>query len=966
MHPATVRHIEALSALLSMHRGIVDFIVTQVRGNVARGAAGLLDKPADTLLTADVIYEHFRDRIREDARFAEFDGVVRRDIRRAIDELFGDEPDRVLARRACDLLILNEFTLEAGPRTVADLVGELAAIVSETAPEANEQYLAEVLLEPLARASLFMRVVPAARAGDRAFRITLERDRRGLFEKELTRVLDGVAADDARIVPALMERVSCALPLAEVLRGVAPEVVVQWRGTARRGALMAAEAVKAGEAAHAFETQGFDFLILVAQPGFATAGEPYPAKALVWLPAWHDDERATLRRYFGITRLCEAPRGELETAVIEEARATADAEKGRIAKLLERGYHNGFFMCGATRLAPGARHGAAGVLEKLVETPVLEVLKKAHPRFLEVAPNVEFISRRTLAPLIDAIVSPGRIGMAAARKNNTRMMIEDVLMPMGLARIAGAAFVMQLDPVKSALVRETMAFIGGGTMRVDALMKHLREGAWGLSLELYELLIAALVRGGLAELRRGGRKIPVAVVGLKEVAGAEEIQAGEILSPALRDALFKDPFLAEGLDAETFSLASQRAVWEKLLAYRQRFLDTAEEVGAALATISEFPALDSFDFERVRRTLDHVLLALEVVKPSHGSSQGLAAYLTAPPTDLAGLAHDIESARLFAVEGADRVVRIADYLREVPQEHMPAEVRDAFDRVHGLCRDLTDVVFSRRIDELAQVFDVFRERYGAWYVEEHRRAFARERFAMIEEVRNTPAYRTLRLVDRIGGIHLVESASAVERRIEGNLAKRCARTASAELRLKSRCPCGFSPGEAVVIDDAASLMASVRAGIEEALCALMDGAVREKLIARVGALKDIEPNDAACLGGFLHSLRSSMTCERFVATLTPELARLIDDALHRKVKVIPRCVKSLTDKLSGRRLPQARIREMFDEWLGDVRGDDVLVDMGAGDAPPADTIDAQLAGWIQDHGFDDAGGDRFLCDRRGP
>jgi len=61
LHPVTLELLEEVRDRFSQARGIIDFVLTQLLGNEARGIAPFLDKPWGHLLTPDTIVDHFAD-----------------------------------------------------------------------------------------------------------------------------------------------------------------------------------------------------------------------------------------------------------------------------------------------------------------------------------------------------------------------------------------------------------------------------------------------------------------------------------------------------------------------------------------------------------------------------------------------------------------------------------------------------------------------------------------------------------------------------------------------------------------------------------------------------------------------------------------------------------------------------------------------------------------------------------------
>ena len=953
VHPATIRYLEGLKALLSAHRGVVDFIVSQVRGDAKRGILALTDGPAERLVTVDMIYEHFKDRIREDGRFAEFDSLVRRDLHSAAKRLFTDEGDRLLAQRVCDVLILNELAELEKPKSVCELATILLSVATEVSASANEQYLADVILGPLLKESPFLRLTPDQNAGKRIFRVSLERDSKGLLQKEVERVLASIQNSDAGAVRTVFCDISSEVPTREALAGTAQEAVVPWRGTQRRGAVLWAESVSFAEVEQRINDRDNDFAIVLCPPDFKLpADEPVPERAVYWIPEFSKDELSAMRRYYAVKMLAED--AGAERTVREDAAREAEDKQKAMASMIEAGFKRGKFVREGhieERAVPAGH--ASGFIERLAARPVIEMLKGIHPKFLEVAPEVEFISRRTLAPLIEAIIIPGKITMAAARKNNSRTMIEGALIPMGLAAVSASSFVMQTDPAGSQLVKDTLTSVDKSE-KMSELVRYLRRGEYGLSFELLELLVISLVHAGVIEIKKGGRRIPSGIVNFSHVAEAEEVCTGELLPAELKERLFTDDYLTRGLDQGAFSLAAQREAWERLLSARDRLKQHSAETVPAIIAVSKFPVFDGFDFNKARGFIERGLEAVAGVVESKGAAKGLAQYLSAERPGLGEILKMAEAVSVFAASDSERLVRIADYLRDMPFElKLPQVVQQALSDLQNLLASLTDIVLQGKTAEVFLAFDRFLELYTAWYAEGHRTEFAGGRFESIRRLRGSKGLQALSLASGIGGIHLVDDAPTIKKRIDAALSLYCERTVSLELRLRPRCGCGFMPGTDLKLEAADSIERSIENGLKEAIHAFSNAQVLERLVARISALRDIDPLKANALEELFHKLRDKPDIDEFVQIITPDSARLLDEALKREVKFVRRKVGNLAGKLVGRKLPPERIRSIFNEWLGDCGMGEVVVDLNE-DGSETISDDAQLAAWIKDHSLDDA------------
>ncbi len=957
LHPDTVHYLEGLTQIFSSHRGVVDFVSSHIHRKEDGANSAFLDASADKLITVDAIYQHFRDRIREDHRFLPYDDIVRRDLLRSCDKIFSDKSDHILAQRVCNLLVLTEIAKIERKKNVREIISILLAKIAGISPEADEEYMSDIILSPILKESLFVRCTEATKPGGRVYSLSLERDSRGLFSKELDQILASLDQSDSRLVSTALENIETDLPIHELIKGAVKEIQIPWRGTQRRGLCLWVESITPAEISLKIEDGNFDFALVYAPPNFLISKEELlPSRALLWSPRWDNEDVESFRKFYGVFQLLNE-RGFTETPVIEEARRIYNELKISLGKIIEKGFREGEIRAAELKInSLQSFHAATGFVERFITLPVIELLKKIYPRFLEIAPEVDFFSRRTLSAMIDTIITTGRISMATARKNNTRTMIEGVLIPLGIARVSSSSFVMQLDPLHSNLSKEVLDQVNSGIGDLQKLIKNLRFGTWGLSEDLAHLLLVSMVRSGLVDIYKNGRRIPTIIVDFRQVAEADEIRSGQLIGPELRERLFRDPLLSENLDKQLFSLSSQGQVWEKLLNFKQRLTQNIEEIMPKLAQISEYPVFDNFDFERFRSIITKGQEAIKNVMESQGAAKGLEKYLSLERPNLLAIGHELEIVGNFIKNDAERIVRIADYLQGIPSSiPLTEDMVSLFKDLNNFLKNLTDLILMGQSDMLFTTFDNFYKLYTEWYLGEHRRTFARERFLPYEAIREKAPYKALKMTDIISGINIVDNLRSIDKRIDSALSLRCQRTVSSELRLRSCCKCGYIPGDSMDIEDPIALENSIQSGLEEVIKELSTPQAIERMVARISALRDLNVDEFQRLEEFIGLLHKGLSVKDFILILTPELAMLINEALHRKVKIIKRNPSDLSKRISSRRLSPKRLLSIFEEWLGDIKDDDLLVDLFEDGDKQKDIKEVGLLSWISDHNLDEAG-----------
>ena len=106
LHPATLELLDELRDRFSQARGMVDFTLTQLLGNDARGIPPFLDQPWGRLVTPDAIVDHFADLFEVQPQFLPIAQKVLPEYRKLIPALFETRAQQELGWSLVKLLVL--------------------------------------------------------------------------------------------------------------------------------------------------------------------------------------------------------------------------------------------------------------------------------------------------------------------------------------------------------------------------------------------------------------------------------------------------------------------------------------------------------------------------------------------------------------------------------------------------------------------------------------------------------------------------------------------------------------------------------------------------------------------------------------------------------------------------------------------------------------------------------------------
>ncbi|MBU4483829.1 hypothetical protein KKA47_00230 [bacterium] len=940
VHPDTISYLECLSPLFSQHRGIIDFVYNRLRGDERRGTTGMLDQPASCLLCVDQIFDHFEDRIRELDLTAPYYDLVYKQLNRTIDEIFADDEDRTLARKIIKILILTEVSAFRDKRTLAELTGMLLFPISTIDPRANYQYIKETILDRLARSSLYLRCDEAKNSLESRYYVKLEKDSRRLLEKEVERLANSIPLYDRRPVSYCLENLELTLPLKELSQGQELRTTINWRGTTRQGNMklidlksLNRDMLEERRIHLAGSSSDFDIVVLFpdddadADKRCQTMSADFSPDMLIWLPKIGKGHWLKIRNFYALSLIAgrEGRSGE-DTNIAHQAGRQLEQEKREVIRLIEDAYKNGRFYTAGSEAVPGPGSDAAhNPLERLIAGPVQGALEERFPLFRQIAPEIDFISRRRLTPLIEAILEPGRIGLAMAKQTNTRLVIEGVLMPMGLCRMSGSSFVMNLDPFGNPLIGKLSEMLKDGNIDFADARTHFIKGKYGLNEEMFEILILALVRAGHIELKKQGRRIPAKLVTFNNVSEAEQISYGELLEPKWHAALQLDEYLSQDIDWEHFSLVQQQIIWERLVKWQDAVLKKLAYILEKTHELSQLPAFDQFDFDRVRMLTKKVQAAADSVKTSKGSYHGLIAFLDGQPSLLTEIVGELGGLTDFFENHAEDYIRVSRYLKDVvvPKESKLAEQKQ---ELLDTEQRIDELVFGGNINSHFLAFTEFQQSYIEAYCRAHSANMSEERFKPLKGIKAGPEFRCLELLSRIPHMSVVNTPLSIEKMLNETLSGHCRLSPAGQLKINPRCECGFKLGDSIEVADAGNITTLTKAGIDEYLNEILLPDNLERVIALIAAEKDNRPEDVNLLRDFVKRLKRGMTCEEAIDIISPRLIDLLKRAFSGRIEVVKRQLKDLSRLLIGRRLSLSKVRKIFSDWLGDLSGEDVYLE----------------------------------------
>lgn len=1001
VHPATLLLLDRLKPLLSRSRGIVDFIHFRLKGSAERGIEGMLDAPADTLLTPDAIFDHFQFRIRENLETAVFDSTVYEHYRRAIPELFEDKAQQDLAMRLVKILILLAISPEPRPYSVRTFTHALLVRVSRIDPDANFLYVQEVL-ERLASRGAFVERIPADRHGSSSdarqgvssfedvYRLSLKADLNLVVSRRVQAAVHSLAdAPDLRIFEALAPSLQLeSLPLARFLSGRAQSFSIQWQRTQREGRVIVGSFLHLDvsrlmallEELEQTELEWVTFIGVPYEvpaqrqhledtllPALRRIARPSVQAVVFWLPepltfAGREGDflRETLARRAVLAREREEAASSQAKGLLELLEKGLEADKARVESILHQVYYLGLIL---TVAGPGenlSNLGRPPFAQTLLAilTPVLSL---RFPDHAACAPLGRLPTLDDVEAVVERLFRVGSYVPKGGESDPMGARLVALLRPLRLVKKVGAALTLAVETDKPGPARALLELLEPGPQPLKVCATALRKGPYGMSLPMFQLLVLGLSYAGAVVCFSQDRRREAGQLSGLNFDQITTLQRSEAVALDI-SSLSSVPFLPENaVPRGELNFARMEQLWHNLREARDRLGKLLELAQQGIKSAQRLKALSHLDLEGLEADVQRLLPLSQVGGSGVGAREGIEQFLAQVQElpQLPWLYDRVSASAKFFQGNLERFLFIHGYLERIPaiqqtldQAGLYALKKEVEQRLKS-----TDLLYSSVSMELLEAaFRQFQAAYIQAYAAAHARDKGPQRFAALESLRRSPAYRMLKRLSALKGLTTDDHLGALERRLQSLEAERCDLLQPEELRTNPLCRCGYvfvsasesgaSPGnettsrtltvQALPLD---ALNQQLTTGLDAVMSALASPSTHQALEGLKRALQAtrrlddaetvqrVEQSVEALRGSHRPDLQSKLGStplgepepgeqQALLDTLTPAALALLDQALLGVTLVEERELGSLIRQLEGRCLPRAELERVFRAWLG--------------------------------------------------
>ena len=821
----------AAESFLSQTRSIVQAVGRAV-------ASGTLTDHPRGLISADVAFDLAMDRLEGRPELHRFD-AARRFYSENAKRIAPDEPQLVAACfKALALAALG------GARwMICEIADALAGSVVR-GDGAGFYPRVEAVLKAMRRRGAYVECV--SQAGDFAdqYYLELASDVGEALRRRLYEMIDALGDHDSRVFEhAAAACQDSSFPLA--LFSEPRQQQFEWMNTVRRATLerrdlrrlRPEELSRLAEALAAPGTPESGWLVIGDMRDVAGQREAWLDAAgqvggrwtqamVAWLPRpLQEDEVETLREHAALHMLAADPTAREGEQGRELARAAAERlalQAAEAQRIVRTAYLQGELVRTDGRRAELAKIATDGEWEDLLAGIFDWPLRELFPRFREVAPRKRLAGKQRSTFVIEQFL---RTGTAAPPPDSA---LEDALRsylePLGVARrdqarwalsvrgSAAADAILQAIPPRAGADELTAAEV----IRFADCAAAAAKSDWGLTAEMVELVIGALVRAGyLVALDGFIKPIPFARLGTplsdhvvylaRATPLRQEHEAGAL---AVARALL-------GQAPERLDLEQQGELWTRLCGWAGDGLRRAQKLGQRLAALYAELGQGPAEWAESRRALDAAQELAAAIQPDADAPQGLAA-VAARAKSATALEH-LRALDEFMREDADAASLVWRYLNDKRLNAPDGELALLREELLAMLSEGERIVPRR--GEFRNKASAFLAAYAAAYQRHHAQVYTVARFRAYADLRRSADYRALLALAPLG---LGNRAAAVETQLRAQMERHCAggRLGDA-LRREPVCPdCGLALGQDIGLVNPEEILAGCRRALAEELTEL--------------------------------------------------------------------------------------------------------------------------------------------------
>ena len=971
LHPMTMDCLEAAAGrFLSRARSAIDFVQARVAGDPHRALAGILDQHVATLVTPDVLFDHFAGQIAQSAvPVGAYVGEVHEYFVGNIASLLPGQAGLGM-RTVKTLLMLRATSQEAAVKRVTESV-----MLAEPEGDACPYATLHALLQQLAQRTPYVR----RRKGDDDpediyFIDVPPRGADGLRHRVAT-AKSVLADDDPRIVEHALR--ACRTAIFPISNFRDTKVVeLEWRNTRRHAAIVQVNTSALSTA------QLADAMQRLADPETREScqvfiGVPFRAEeqirhwqaicrdlpssrwrgALVaWIPRTVEAGELLRLKEYAAARMVHDVGARRRTLPADDGDAAAP-ESADIEALMRELYAEGTLVTAGTPRGDTPSPSLPAVKDdwgSLLRYVCGLAFDSVYRRFPDVMPTTRLAGPGQINCLIADVIFAD--GAAEGELSRLRAMARTHLGPMRLASESDGRIVLSASgsPVAQMLYGfvtrrdTTQRDAAGQPVALERLLQLMAKSELGLPHSMSRLAVAVLLRLGYLQALDASRRPVRLPPRRRQALAAEPEPASALLADDPLGAVAyvaRAPLLAHHEWQQAAAIARgllgmplaapdwpvQQALWEKLTAAREHWETRLQQLRSRLDDLRQALGQDAEQWAESYGATDAARSILSQIDPSLPAADGLRR-LIAGCRELSGRLHPgarpvahgdrplapalaqvvgrVEAIETFLADNAQPIIQMHGYLSRIELPERATAQGTQRDRLLRLIASGEGLVGRAAI--AAQAWRSFQAAYARVYVAWHQRCHNAGEFQRYQQLRSMPAYRALQQFSKLS-VPTQVGLKDIDETLDAQRARQCTNDAlGEELRSSPVCArCQLRLGaslELVPPDEVAQL---IHQSLAEHIAAIKAPQIRQALMEYAASCPTAE------LGSRIRALielSPDIAPPRLLAMLSNELIGHVRRAIGGQ-RIHTRRLEALREQLGGKMVTKAELNEALRKWL---------------------------------------------------
>jgi|GEM_PF-1109153 len=899
LHPFTSRFLSGLTRVFSQHRGVIQFVQSEVRKR--------LDDPPHALITPEAIFDHFEDRIREVPEFSALARVAYDYYKNNLDRVFSNTLQRSVAMDVIKILILSEISPLEKRKSAKDIAEILLKRISTVTDRINYDYIKNGILEPLVAHQMYI-----IKEGETYF-IDVSAEE-GIKIKGKIKSIRERFSDREYLFLEIANLLSLPyLPLRDIKDG--RRYRFNWQNSMRECMVVLLNKMDKDDVERFGEAikRRFDGYLVILSP-FSDLHRYGPFEShlftsshllslvLLWQPRrLTDEETIFIEEYIAKNMLL----GEFPSLNEELKR-----EEPLFRDTITKAYFEGRVL--SIGGGDGINIKDIGYLpmERLLTHLFDHLLREVYPEHERIMPRVDLYTSHHIEGLFNHIIRQGRLTIEDAEKKGLIPFIKGILEPLGLVAKRGSTYTISITP-DNELISFILDLLAA-EHDIYNIRMALRRSRWGLADEQIDLLLSSLIVSGyLVPYNRQG------VSELKEISqlssgGITSLRPGRGIEPELLSAIPRGRFIWGDIESPP-TPATQKMIWKEASQFIRRYRKIMDELQTMINRYKEYSIfkLMRIDMPIINRMAIFVHSVGLNLSPQEGIERVLL--FLKEHEEIAEEVSYIERLYRFFDEEFQLLNKYFLYLT-----HPSLKVRDdlgvlrdgLLSKIKGFLKDLGD------LEGVRSGWGEFYDAFSSAYKDAHERYYDSLIFSLRGEVEASQAARTLKRIAHIVSSITFENEWWDIKKMLDELPNRCSADLNHELFLNPSCRCGFQIGMEPPTNET-DLLALCEEGVRNFIGILQSPENMEKIDSTITGLNLSGKKELSeRLLKVIHINPSKTGINVLTSLLDEAVLGEIENALKGRWKVKEVFVEELLNMIRGRRFRYDELKRTIMEWLG--------------------------------------------------